>query len=1250
MATTTVSVEVFTFLDPSGELPEEEVLLSVTDRGIAVRTADAAREVCMQWPWPSVLRVKGNTGSEDEMDMVTITVEGAPAGEDEPQRFQFECENHALVTRALTRPSPSKQGGRSPGGMSPRGGDGRGIPSASEKAARKEEDLKRERLGQRPRLKKPAGGPASDDDGGPGGAHRNPAAGRVGTASALPGNPTRGGGGGGAGAAASKLMPNPKKKGRTEMRKVQDWDFVMIFPVTSGGTSRANAKRFCLARYVSTFLGIRVSKLSRNISGLASGLASGVAKVGSAAASTATRGRIGSSSSAPAARAVTEFIDSAHCILRSNRCFLTADGKSAYKARKSMMTFDEIDKIIEGEIDAEKQDVLRQDKLEAMREYMTAEYVAEIGGKEPCTASQYAALCAKTVARRLLMTCGLSSMMKWSCDGDEILVCIRADENDLKAAADKSNYALQTLNQPFNSARAKQLPNVVHQHPNMLQDGMALLRERVDEHELPMMDPGMFRRHWQDGILNTMTKETGHKEVHGYCEGKPYIAPYADYQHDEGCEHMQLLFRHYRNRTGNLTPFRQVDRIRLTMDIMQRHLNVPRLKHSKMMTDAFPLHDKDVISMLQKGWALNKRMHPFWTGMKQPLLLIRNYFGEKIALYFAWLEHYTCSLIFPSVLGLGMQWAPAEGSSLIMFGCAVSIWASRMTEHWKRKNTVLNLAWGTAGFEAAEAERPQFKGVPRYSPVDDQPEVHHAPGKARSRKKQMAMITCFMLMACAVTATWMCLQMKRILSNPEYLGDLGIKLAGFANALQIGVGNYLYGKVAMSLTDWENHRTQSEWEQLLITKTFLFRFLNSYVSFFYIAFGKYLFEQNELQGCDKFIPDSPGFNLAGGNTLHPGQHECYLGCGTVYKPMRCMDELSTQIMMIFVTQIVAGNFSEIVVPFVGRMIKLRKEMKGMAKVRDPKSGKMVRPTAEMLYEQPELEATYSEYRIEKEAFNDYAEMVVQFGFVTLFVVAFPLTPVLALANNVLELHVDAVKLCFGYRRPFPQTASHIGQWATFMNLQSSISVVTNIAIIIFTTSLFNNWSLWKKWALFVFAEHMLLMAKIAVQDTIVDEPEWVQELQARHRLIVQRVFKGMVVEEEDDDDEEGEALVLTIHDNKATFATDTEVDLDELKNRFSALEAEAFTLSSLGRAAAGTVEDVVENTLGFARDGLRMGTGAVVGVAAGVGMVAVTAAETAQSMYRSHQDGELKDDVMERLNGAGQRFTNEAGDMAKMLV
>lgn len=37
---------------------------------------------------------------------------------------------------------------------------------------------------------------------------------------------------------------------------------------------------------------------------------------------------------------------------------------------------------------------------------------------------------------------------------------------------------------------------------------------------------------------------------------------------------------------------------------------------------------------------------------KQPLWLIRRYFGEKVALYFAWLGFYTESLVPPAVVGL----------------------------------------------------------------------------------------------------------------------------------------------------------------------------------------------------------------------------------------------------------------------------------------------------------------------------------------------------------------------------------------------------------------------------------------------------------------------------------------------------------------------------------------------------------------------------------------------------------------------
>jgi hypothetical protein len=42
----------------------------------------------------------------------------------------------------------------------------------------------------------------------------------------------------------------------------------------------------------------------------------------------------------------------------------------------------------------------------------------------------------------------------------------------------------------------------------------------------------------------------------------------------------------------------------------------------------------------------------------------------------------------------------------------------------------------------------------------------------------------------------------------------------------------------MSLNQWENHRTDTDYENHLILKTFLFQFVNSYASFFYIAFVK----------------------------------------------------------------------------------------------------------------------------------------------------------------------------------------------------------------------------------------------------------------------------------------------------------------------------------------------------------------------------------------------------------------------------
>lgn len=53
--------------------------------------------------------------------------------------------------------------------------------------------------------------------------------------------------------------------------------------------------------------------------------------------------------------------------------------------------------------------------------------------------------------------------------------------------------------------------------------------------------------------------------------------------------------------------------------------------------------------------------------------------------------------------------------------------------------------------------------------------------------------------------------------------------------------------------------------------------------------------------------------------------------------------------------------------------------------------------------------------------------VIQYGFTTIFVAAFPLAPLLALISNLVEIRLDAIKMVRLQRRLVPRKAKDIGQ-------------------------------------------------------------------------------------------------------------------------------------------------------------------------------------------------------------------------------
>mmetsp|Transcript_20824 Transcript_20824/g.53741 ORF Transcript_20824/g.53741 Transcript_20824/m.53741 type:complete len:693 (-) Transcript_20824:468-2546(-) len=557
---------------------------------------------------------------------------------------------------------------------------------------------------------------------------------------------------------------------------------------------------------------------------------------------------------------------------------------------------------------------------------------------------------------------------------------------------------------------------------------------------------------------------------------------------------------------GNTFSFRTKERVQLIKSIMEGSkrdgdagLDLDKLVYTKKMKTYFAVHGPSREKLFME-WAKSKGAKKWYQAvLYQPLDDVRDYFGSVIALYFGFLGCYTKYLFIPGIVGLLgfiLQIALTKKDTILvpLFAVFFCLWSTVFLEAWKRERATLTTRWGVDGASFKEETRPAFDGEVRKSPITGQEEVYYPSWKRRVKFPAVVAVIFTMIgmvvaaligiIAFKIVIQQMCgcqnstinttvmyeFDMQHpvgvpVVANCTYVCKYGGKvLGGIVNGIVIAIFNAIYKKVATTLTKWENHRTMSSFETSLVIKSFLFQFVNSYVTLFYIAFFRPFIK----------IDHMGGFFQA-------------QGC----QPEECMTDLFIQLLSIFGTQLLLGNFKEVVLPYIMARIKMRLEEKKILK-----TGQTPQPLS-----RPEAESKLGVY---PSTFDDYNELILQFGYVTFFAAACPIVSFFALLNNILEIRVDSIKLCRSLRRPEVGETDNIGAWRTILHVMNIAAVMVNCGIVLITSDTFsddpadyNYLSIPNRFLVFIVAEHALFLLKIILDLAIPDVPAAVEEERLR---------------------------------------------------------------------------------------------------------------------------------------------------------
>ena len=552
-------------------------------------------------------------------------------------------------------------------------------------------------------------------------------------------------------------------------------------------------------------------------------------------------------------------------------------------------------------------------------------------------------------------------------------------------------------------------------------------------------------------------------------------------------------------------PFKTQERMEVTMLIIEDALDIDAYLAGGVIKRVFPVHDESELNIVRQRWVY--AFQPFASfkdyvtdtesNNLEDINHVRSYYGEKIAFYYTWFCQYTSTLtmLVPfSIATSSYQLATGTTTSgyLAFYAIVLVLWSTYQGEMWRRKQEELAYRWDMLDFAREEKVRPEFKGDESINRKTGFVEKYY-PEEMRRRKKFLS-IPMLAFFSLAVFAGFVAVQVWRSAigdpgSNPEK--QVLTVVASTAYAFLIIMCDVAWKQVAMWLTNWENHRTDSEMEDAYVFKRFVFMLINNTMAAFYTAFVE-----------------------------------------------RDIVKLYSMMFSLILVKSVSNVFLAVTIPYFKTWPKRLALKKLHAEIDLDQSSEWgyVVPGCPGLTKRDVLEA-----RLEV-AENDsmetwkgtddfFAELMIQYAFVVFFTPAFPLAPVVAWVVNIIGMRLEMVCNTTVMQRAHCRCARDIGSWQTLQEGLSLVSSIIIVGLLLFTMRgelgpMYKRWFPtydMTMWSLIVL-EHILLLTKIGLSAIIDDRPAWVVEAVGHHQfqLNMQREAKR----EANRDEEESSDIML----------------------------------------------------------------------------------------------------------------------------